>query len=625
MSILLFSFLVFCTLVCCKTKSFEKANHKEPKQTRTLTSGEIVVALKKGVSVEQFAESTGLIFVRKLKTNLPRYLFKHQNSRVGRSIFESVDKDALDEYTSGYEENAFLASYVKDFAPDDPLYAEQFHLENTGQFDGVKGVDINVKPVWEEENFGDGIKVVIVDDSLLKDHADIQPNFQSEGSWDYCLKVSDPSGESSNYHGTACAGLASGAANNGLCGIGVAPKSKIVGRRLICSGATNADYAEAMSDESQTRIDISSNSWGPKGCDSEYCTFYDYSTTVYDAIIDGTINGRDGKGIVYVFAAGNEGQWGGDVNQYDYAKILQVISVASVDNTGSHPKYSNRGTSILVSSVSSGDLAKIRTIGSASNEECLSSFTGTSAATPMVAGVVALLLSKYPDLSFWDVQALLIESATVIDYDLYDTDGWITNGADYKYHTHYGFGLVDAGSLLTMAKDWQNLEDFGSYDSNTISVNLPIPDDDEEGISSTFEVSEDNSLTLIGGVIIHLTVKHERIGDIQVQLTSPEGTTAQVIEKTTNFEQTSFSNYYLSVKSFYSEKSKGTWKITIIDDYELDKGNFTNWSISFYGIKGEKPTTPTKPNRQINSSNTIILNWSFFIIQLILFSIYLLS
>src|SRR5204862_474058 len=115
------------------------------------------------------------------------------------------------------------------------------------------------------------------------------------------------------------------------------------------------------------------------------------------------------------------------------------ITVGALDPSGAHASYSNTGAPLLVSAYSNGTSGAITTTDLVGNDGFASGdytfgFGGTSAAAPMVSGVVALMLSANPALSYRDVQRILATTARKNDpADL----GWVQNGAglwvNYKY------------------------------------------------------------------------------------------------------------------------------------------------------------------------------------------------
>ncbi|KAJ6250175.1 s8 family serine peptidase [Anaeramoeba flamelloides] len=597
-------------------------------------TGEMIVQLKDNVSVEDFVAQTGMVFVRKLKLRKDYYLFKYDvlNHKNG---LDSIPVLSLETMAVSYERNKYQNNVPKEYTPSDTLFPDQFHLKNTGQFDGQTGVDVNVSPVWDMGYFGEDITIAIIDDGLDHSHEDLSTNFLMEGSWDYCLDKNDPVGTSDDTHGTSCAGVAAATDEDGACGLGAAPKANLIGRRFLCDGTTDADMVEALSDESEGTIHVSSNSWGPTGCTEEDgCTYYEQSQVVKDAIVDAVLNGRDGKGIVFVFAAGNEADDGGDINQYTYAKMAEVIGVAAINNDGGHSYYSNIGSAIVVSGVSSGFNANgnytgIRTTDRASTTSCTDEFGGTSSACPLVAGVVALILEANPNLNYWQVQQILIETATRDDLQ---PDDWFQNSKGYYYHKHFGFGLVDASAAVEEALEWDAEPNFQMFETDLQTVNESIPDNGgtDNPVLETIQVEKD--YTIVGGVEIQISITHPFIGDIGIILESPSGTSIDVVVPHNNCNE-NLEKYPLVAKYYYGESTKGTWTIRVYDESQEDAGTFDSWKLSFYGISDNSDPSPTitpdptptpDPSDEASISNFLNNSFllSFFLLAIIQFIIF---
>ena len=182
----------------------------------------------------------------------------------------------------------------------DPWYGCQWHLDNTGQFAGGAMQDINVESVWAGGNMGAGIHIAVVDDGLQSDHVDLVDNVITSRNHDYTGGggVYDPL----ENHGIAVAGLI--AARDNAIGVrGVAPRASIFAYNLIARGSVvTANAASAMyrSEDAQVTA-ISNNSWG------EPPTLLPVSAGAAweRAVTRGVTEGFGGKGIVYVWAAGN--------------------------------------------------------------------------------------------------------------------------------------------------------------------------------------------------------------------------------------------------------------------------------------------------------------------------------
>ncbi|KAJ3424681.1 neuroendocrine convertase [Anaeramoeba flamelloides] len=649
-TILIILFLVF-SIVLTKQQE-EKSRTRSPHLKEPTPTGELIVKLKEGITVEEFTDKTGLVLIKKLNFGSRNYLFKKtslefvemvkakgkgKGKGFQKPIFriDSILKTHLEELVEHYEENRFYKPYLKTYEPSDSLFEDQFHLVNTGQFDGLEGFDVNVQPLWDEGIFGAGINLVIVDDGLYKDHDDLKGNYNPDLSYDYCNDITDPTGTIDDTHGTACAGMAGASGDDGACGVGIAPSVNLSGRRIICPGVTFSDMANSLGDEMTSVIDISSNSWGDFGCDIYGCSYVRVSNVLKEAIAEGVANGRNGKGIIYTFAGGNEGDYGGNVNHYSTNKLLEVITVAAVSNGGKHSHYSNIGTGILVSTISSGRNQKdeyitTRTTGSETSTSCDERFSGTSSATPLLAGGIALMLEKNSNLTSWDVQSILIESATFIDPP-YNDNRWVTNNAGYKFSPNFGFGLFDANKAVQIAENWESLPQMETFVTPIQNKIVDIPEDDKNGVNLHLTIETEDALTITGGVILYLSVEHSYIGDLDIKVISPHGTIAYVMDKNSNL-QTKLDRHYFSIRTFYGENSKGTWTLNVRDYVPVDEGKILDWNLEFYGVNQEIPDVPEFEDRSLVypeleedeslASNSNCVSFLLMLISLFLFIIF---
>jgi len=239
--------------------------------------------------------------------------------------------------------------------------------------------------------------------------------------------------------------------------------------------------------------------------------------------------------------------------------------------------------------------------GSEENPDCdyTSTFNGTSSATPVTAGVIALLLEANPDLTWRDVKHILASTAEKVDPDqagviILETSGiidqpyqvelgWIENGAGYHFHNWYGFGRVDVTSGVAMAQSY-DLDTLGIFQDSGFtgsgSLNVGIPDATPTGVESIISVTSD--LT-IEAVQIQVSVDHGYVGDLGIELRSPEGTRSILLNAYNGFASADLDDMVLESNAFYGESSLGNWTLKVVDAYEMVQGTLTNWRIRFYG------------------------------------------
>jgi subtilisin family serine protease len=327
--------------------------------------------------------------------------------------------------------------------PSEELFDQQWYLPET-----------NVLPVWKDYT-GKGVKVVVFDPSGNVDltHPDIAVNAGDS------VKINgNPGVEKYGAHATLVAGVI-GAARDGEGVVGVAYDAQISSVALPTDASTNLNNLRLWKN-----YDVVNNSWGfdPAFVDS-FLTNSAYETAYYDAVAQG----RGGKGTILVFAAGND-RTTRNTNDLNETNSLYGITVAGINaktdlsslTIGPSP-FSTRGETILVSAPGSNIVSTNELMTSSTGTVFGSDYAtaeGTSFATPIVSGVVALMLEANPGLGYRDVQDILAYSARNVNdpattWQINLAKDW--NGGGLHYSRDYGFGEVDARAAVRLAETWQ--------------------------------------------------------------------------------------------------------------------------------------------------------------------------
>lgn len=500
---------------------------------------------------------------------------------------------------------------IPPFDPADTFFSLQWHLDNQGQLGGVPDEDINVLPVWTlDENFGNGIEVVVVDDGIDLLHQDLKSNLLATRSFNFADSSTDITGDSSDSkHGTAVAGIIAAEQLNTVGVRGVAPEASLFGFNLIAPGnTTTANVASAMNRD--LTVDISNNSWGPE---DDTGLFFEPDSTWELAIDDGTTNGRGGLGIVYLWAGGNGGTTI-DRSDYDgFANYHGVIAIGAVDHNGYRASYSETGSNIWVVAPSEGtpasDYPGIMTTdvsggggynfpgatGDVYDINYTANFNGTSAATPIVSGVVALMLAANPALTYRDVRMILAQTARQVDpLDA----GWAKNNASfpvggYNINEQYGFGAVDAEAAVNAAKTWTNI---GAEIVETYTSSFAVASITPFNTAILNTVTVTSTLSQIEFVEIIPQVSHPDWGELNIQLIRSGGdgstTTSTLTESRTCFSGFLSCSFFMSGDNFrfgssryLGETPNGDWTLQIIDQVNgvNPDGEWIQWQLKLYG------------------------------------------
>ena len=394
----------------------------------------------------------------------------------------------------------------------DPIFAEQWHLYNAVQL----GHDVNVTDVWMQGITGHNATVVMVDDGIDMYSDDLKDNYFAKGSYDFNDNTDEPRPRlSDDKHGTRCAGEIA-AVRNDVCGVGVAYNAKVAGIRILSKSISDEDEAVAMNYGYQDN-QIYSCSWGPpddgKSMDAP-------GILIRRAMVNAVQNGRQGKGTIYVFAAGNGAASEDNCNFDGYTNSIYSITVGAIDRKGLHPYYSEKCSAQLVVTYSSGSGDAIHTTDVGTNQ-CYSNHGGTSAAAPLGAGIFALALSIRPELTWRDMQYILVQTAVPIN----EQEEWDTTFIGKKYSHTYGYGKLDAYAIVEAAKTFELVKPQAWFNSPWMHVKQAIPQG-LEGLLSSFEVTKEDLETANFERVEHITVtmnvNHTRRGDISVELRSPK-------------------------------------------------------------------------------------------------------
>merc|ERR1712136_578525 len=307
------------------------------------------------------------------------------------------------------------------------------------------------------------------------------------------------------------------------------------------------------------------------------CSHNALSQSHQEELRHGVRSGRAGKGIVYVVSAGNEADLGERVNFEGFLNSIYTISVAATDQTDTHAWYSTRGVANFISAPG-GENGNGAIISAGTEGACGAVGMGTSYASPLVSGVVALMLSANPELGWRDVQHILAHTARKVDVN---DASWVTNGIGLSHSDKYGFGIVDGGAATQMAQAWNSTDSkVQALHAREVLSNLEIPTDSGATCSVTIAAAVLESLE---HVVVYLNASHPFRGDIQVKLTSPSGTESLLLAHH-NDGESDFAYWKLMSVVFWGEQPNGTWQVNVLDKRDNGQdGILSSFILALYG------------------------------------------
>ena len=407
----------------------------------------------------------------------------------------------------------------------DPLVANQWHLFNMEVFDA-----------WKVAT-GDGVTVGIVEGYFQENHQDLIDN----------VSVSIPShyinGSIPSSHATSVAGIIAATGSNGLGLIGTAPLASIV----------SLDNEADRLFEIDKDIAVYSNSWGPT--DS-----VGISTTDWSDILDSAQNAyKDGDSVL--FANGN-GTSVSDQSAYDpLVSSPFTLAISAINDQGQATWFNEFGSNILACTYSNGDDSHFGITSTDINNSYTDSFGGTSAATPIAAGVTALMKSINNSLTARDITSIFAETSLKIDFI---SDSWQTNLAGFDTSYHYGFGLINTPNAVVAARDNLYLIsdhplEIDSYSSsqlfnNNHSKSITIDTDDKVVEQVVLEIENINYTG--GDEHLNISLTHESLD---------QSFTSTVLFPVTNISEQNYDDLSVVTLQHFGESQMGAWSIRVFD------------------------------------------------------------
>ncbi|HNR41701.1 MAG TPA: S8 family serine peptidase [Bacteroidales bacterium] len=328
---------------------------------------------------------------------------------------------------------------------------------------------------------GKNIVIAVIDDGVEIDHPEFRLPGKVVHSRDVVTGSNDPRPRSSyNNHGTACAGVA---AASGMEASGVAPGAMLMPVRLSANLGSAAEAA-AFKWAADHGADIISCSWGPEDGswsdpdDPVHTTMVDLPDSTRLAIDYAVSHGRNGKGCIITFAAGNGNE---DCGYDGYAGYEKVMAVAACNDRSRRSIYSDYGKNIwccfpsndfgyppfnhpdpLTPGIFTTD--RLGRAGYNPGGNYTDSFGGTSASCPGVAGTAALVLSANPALKWTQVRKIIRETCDKIDI----------SGGEYDSEGHsrfYGYGRINALKAVKLALETGAAGKSGKRRKKSVTVN----------------------------------------------------------------------------------------------------------------------------------------------------------
>jgi subtilisin family serine protease len=544
-------------------------------------AGRVMLAGKEGEPVlysenifvkfdDEAKESVCKAALRKLKLEIKRPVpfaknayFAAGEEGIGRKIFEIAD-ELLDKNEVELCHAEILREPVRK-----GVFPLQWHLKKMSIGGRSFDAHVNVEAAWAFTQ-GENTTIALIDDGFDIDHDEFSSSGKIVFPRDTGGRSANPRPGTGDNHGTACAGVA--CADGRFGASGVAPRAKLMPIRNA-GWLGSMEEADAFAWAADHGADVISCSWGPQDGvpGNPLVPLSDNTRLAMDYAVT---HGRNGRGCVIFFAAGNGNE---SVDQDGYASYSKVITVAACNAVGKRSWYSDFGNAVWCA-FPSGDtsgLPRIWTTDRSGNAgynqgntqsgdpagNYTNSFSGTSSSTPGAAGIAALILSRNPSLTGDEVRDIIKRSCDRID----------TAGGQYNAEGRspkYGFGRMNAKKAVELAQPpvlagplvvRSTREDRTIPDLGTASLAVPVAD-----------------ATPIVEVKVRVDIEHTYIGDLLVSLVPPRGTGAGPIilhnrtgGSTRNIKKTFDAASVPALAALIGQQPTGTWTLKVQDK---DKG-----------------------------------------------------
>ncbi|BDU38330.1 S8 family serine peptidase [Vibrio nigripulchritudo] len=559
----------------------------------------------------------------------------------------------------------------------------------------VAGEDMNVPAAFALGVTGKDTIVVVVDSGLEIAHEDLVDNVLPNRSLNFkraAHSPTDPTNTGVNGdHGTSVAGLIAAKGWNNLGGRGVAPDASLIGMNFL---ETQSD-SDNMISHGMTGSGISvkepvvafNRSYG-----RDLVSFQSYDEIDAEMTAHTVNNLRDGKGALNVKSSGNSFVSSGSTGDFcqhtgaiEYGltctnsalesnlSFEHYIAIGAVNADGTKSSYSTAGANIFVSAPAgengdwepamvtpdqstclrgyagrnrldvldnyvfeyaiAHDLYPFNAGKEEDNLTChyTNTFNGTSSAAPNTSGVVALIASANPSLSWRDIKHILAstsdrnnpEDPTVSipagNGNFVAHLGWIENGAGYQFNNHYGFGRVNAGEAVKLALDYKQPLPAQIKTDWTVGIAqnadgqpvnpITIPDNNASGAELIVEVADNvtiESMQFMLDIYNEEFIKDTYINgrrqstagiDLAIEVTSPAGTKSillssrQAILEPVQTAHSPFPLYadgyilkdsLIAANAFYGENAKGKWKLRFLDTSGSGINEASNFHSSYF-------------------------------------------
>lgn len=593
---------------------------KASAQTLVYLTDELTVQFDPALSHRQIAQLVQPLGLEQLSTiaGIPNVvLFRVSASAFDNPIKLANQLAALPQVMVA--EPNIMIHHALAYRPQDPLYPNQWHLNHGGGQSLRANSHIFAEAAWDITRGSRSVVVAISDDAFDLSHPDLQGPGKLVAPRDLKNRDALPTPVDANdNHGTAVSGLAIGEENgDGI--VGVAPRCSWM--PIQTTGFLDDRSIEQLFDWAVAQgAAVISCSWSPAA------TYFPLSRRQSIAINRAATQGRDGKGCVVMFSAGNanrpiqgeilEQGWpkgavrGATPWLSGFAVHPDVLAVSACTSLNQKAAYSNWGDQIAIAAPSNNGkpnmaLPQVGTVSTGpeintslpgrgmvtsdrsgaagyNTSGYTSGFGGTSSACPVAAGVAALVLSINPELTAREVRQILQTTADKIVDTTPDPQLKLQHGTyDNKGHSRwFGYGKVNAQKAVQAAQQKKRDRRINQVVEAENLVAVTIPDNNSNGAVSTIAGTQSGT---VQDIQIQVELVHDYLGDLSLSLIAPDGESI-LLEGRTLGRQTQLQKTYSLATTpclmrLLGRTATGPWQLKAIDHAPLNTGKILTWRL----------------------------------------------
>ncbi|MCZ7458192.1 S8 family peptidase [Streptomyces sp. WMMC940] len=391
---------------------------------------------------------------------------------------------------------------------------------------GLDRIDQRALPLDQSYTYpdsaGEGVTAYIIDTGVRISHND----FGGRASYGYDAIDNDNTAQDGNGHGTHVAATVAGGS------YGVAKKAKVVGVRVLnnSGSGTTAQVVAGIDWVTQNAVKPAVANMSLGGG--------------VDTALDTAVRNSIASGVTYAVAAGNSGA---NASNYSPARVGEAITVGSTTSSDARSSFSNYGSVLDVFAPGSSITSAWNSSDSATN-----TISGTSMATPHVAGAAALYLADNRTATPAQVSSALTAAATP------NVVGNPGSGSPNRLL------YVGGGTTTPPGSKFENTADYAINDNATVESPVTV-----SGVAGNAPAA----------LQVPVSIVHTYIGDLQVQLIAPDGTAYTLKSYGTGGSSDDINTTYTVNAS--SEVANGTWKLRVSDNAWWDTGKIDSWGLQF--------------------------------------------